>query len=197
MTEEKTLDAEVFNSAVKAYIGDEVEVNLPEWSGRMNKAYALAELARLKEFISQVESALVGTDTSQAALSVPAGDVTDSAAADESWRAEVVAAALDEDKSLSQLHDEHHKHWKDWEDDGDYGYGPYNNPFPVWLKLNYPKAYLRYLVLSQRRNKKMRREIACTLGARPYQAAYQLAGNIVVFEGEIHRVISIGDDIPF
>lgn len=99
------IESEVFNHTVSAFIGDVVEVNLPEWSGRMNKTYTLAELGRLKAFIAQVESALAdvsvegGRQMHNAPVepSVPAQRDTDKV----SERAQVVESAVAED----ELHD--------------------------------------------------------------------------------------------
>lgn len=166
-----------------------------------------------------------GTWAANESLSVPAVAVTDSAANAQSWRAEVVSDALDEDdalfeasldtpeahaammelvegayaaleeeKSLSELHNEYHEFWSDWEDHGDYGYGPEDNPFPDWLKVNYPKAYRRYLVIRRRQNKKMRRDIASERKALR-SVGWVLSSSIVIFEGEVHRVINLtGND---
>lgn len=203
----KFIETEVFGGAVRAYIEDVIEVNLPEWSGRMDRAYALAELARLKAFVVQVEQAVsgaLGTDTPPVEQSVPPQRDTDNVPSE---RAQVVEDAVredeaaDDDKSLSELHDEYVRHWDDWKDSGDYGYGPEDNPFQSWLKINYPKAYRRSMVIDQRRIMRFRREIARERGARPYTVVFELAHGVRFFDGEVYRVISpadfSSDDIPF
>lgn len=178
------IQGKIFRSSAWAHINDVVEITLPEWSGRMDREETLVELATLKAFIAQVESELVEP-------SVPAQRDTDNAPSE---RAQVVEQAVredDENKSLSELHDEYVMHWEDWKDWGDYGYGPEDNPFQSWLRLNYPKAYRRSIVIDQRRAMRFRREIARERGARPYTVVFELAPDIRVFEGKVYRVVDV------
>lgn len=192
----------IFRSSAWAHINDgEVEITLPEWSGRMDRAETLGELATLKAFIAQVESALSDTsvptqrdtDTPLVEQPVPAQRDTDTAPSE---RAQVVEDAVREDeaaddKSLCELHDEYIRHWEDWKDWGDYGYGPADNPFQSWLKLNYPKAYRRSMVIDQRQSMRFRREIARERGARPRAFLFKLAPDIRTFEGKVYRVVDV------
>lgn len=79
---EEVIGIDVFGSHAKAYINDyTIEINLPSWSGRIHsRINARAELARLKQFITDVEN-----------------EINDRDAREKSERAQVVEDAIAED----------------------------------------------------------------------------------------------------
>lgn len=186
------IEAEVFDHTVTAHIGEVVEVNLPEWSGRMNKAYTLSELARLKAFIAQVESALGGS---------PVPTPTDTAP---SARAEVVAEAIAEDETALTEDDYDELDIFNPDDDGSdnegidaWYYGEDEDyDFEGWDGADWDDHAWGVQIqpvncATTRRAHKNWRRLAIRNGARPYVPRYALAPDVVTFEGEVYRIVDV------
>lgn len=146
------IQSAVFSRPAWMYMEDGViEVNLPEWSGRMDKRYALAELENLKAFIAKVESVLNGptirtprdftpSERSEVVAEAIAEDEADAAAnaaaEAEMWeyvgqvaravgdKAEAIAVdeALADDDDDESAVDAINRHWEEWIDEDDHFY---------------------------------------------------------------------------
>lgn len=190
--------AGIFSRAAWAYIQDGIiEVNLPEWSGRMDKTYALAELARLKRFVEKVESALSDT-------SVPAQRDTDTP----SERAQVVESAVAEDEAADDDEDAvtaiNRRFEEAMYDDGFYAWDDEDDwlDWEEWAEAHYTPPPPQCLNHAGRRSyhKDIRRHALMFRETKLYNA-YCLMPDVATFEGNVYRIINPADfnydGIPF
>lgn len=114
-----------------------------------------------------------GEDDNSANLNVTIAGVTDTSTADSSWRAEVVDSAVDEDALDTQLEAAAEAE--------------------LWgmARAEAAAATCRLETAYRRALETVRRRWAIANGARPEIVGYALSPDIVVFEGEIYRVIDV------
>ena len=124
----------------------------------------------------------------------------------ESWRA-------DDDTAADDVDDETDWDYEVGNEPGDWDGDIYDSVTPPaapdvthsWRAEVVERAVSEDMALSRRRMDvsfrrfwaSIHRRGAIRRGARPYEVGYALTSNIVVFDGEIYRVIDLTDDIPF